>query len=137
MKPIPQELQAYFPNADNPARPWWRLYDSSMLGQKECAWFRKDGRQALINDDLAVHDNLCPALAPPILVGQVWATRCSHGGWRVATITSTHIRPDGDHLAWWCNNGNGPDDWTWLHRRGFLLSCPYGYAPWSGPEVAP
>lgn len=128
MKPIPKELWGYLPNVDARERPWW----SYLPGADN--YIRRDGHVRPAMADLAAVDVAHPMRPPQILVGQVWAIR-DRGLLYTSTVASTVIGPDGDNTVYWSNNTHGPHDWTWVRLHGFLLSCPYGQGPWSGPEI--
>lgn len=138
MKPIPKELQAYFPKAADPARPWWNIGAFSN-GLPTLPEWRRSGDAAFWSNptpaDRAVIDKTDPIPPPPILVGQVWAGVGEDGMVAFEILTIGPARDGGAEVyAWGLNVATPVAD---LIERGYLLRCPYGYAPWSGPEVMP
>lgn len=126
MKAIPQELQAYFPTTPFPDRPWWE-FDGLHAEFK-----RSDRRVAYSTSVRAEIDKANPLPPPPILVGQVWALQVPGSPLRVGTVTHTWQ----DAIVTVGLSGFGMNlRGDLLLEVGFLLSCPYGYAPWSGPET--
>ena len=132
MKPIPKELRGYFPGVLHADRPWWQfngLYEPLT---------RRDGREAWFQREQDKIDAAIPLPPPRVLVGQVWAHPHGHdsGVMVTATIIFVVAPLPADRCSIGFSNGeylSVPD----LLRDGFLLSCPFGYAPWSGPEVVP
>lgn len=137
MKPIPKQLHPYFPSAPDPARPWWVREDVPMgffVGKR---WTRSDGRSTDGSDPYtpAEIDAESPLQPPPALVGQTWAIPTPGGGLRVGDVSNVYIDSDGTTSVHWLGGYNGQVE-ACLHRHGFLIRCPFGYAPWAGPEEA-
>lgn len=134
MKPIPKELQPYTARAADPARPWWLRGAQSPDLPRE--WWRH-GEACFFNDldadGRAIIDRTDPLPAPPILVGQVWGAAGDDGMVTFEVLTvGTAQGKDGAVYAWGLSVNTPISD---LLERGHLLRCPFGYAPWSGPEV--
>ena len=138
MKPIPKELQAYFPKASDPARPWWNTGAFSN-GIPTLPEWRRSGDAAFWSNpsttDRAEIDKADPIPPPPILVGQVWGIVGDEGAvtFEVLTVGAAQGK-DGKVYAWGLNVVAPIAE---IIERGCLLRCPFGYAPWSGPEVVP
>lgn len=139
MRTIPKELQVYFPNAPYPERPWWRsAQDGACMERAIPNWSRtirvdRPSTGATVEDLLQENDREAPLPPPPILVGQVWASPLSGGRWRVSVIAGVVHESDGTLTITFANDRFEPG--SWLHSHGILLTCPFGYAPWSGPAV--
>lgn len=132
MKAIPEQLRAYFPKAINADRPWWNREEVPMGFFVGARWSRPDGHETTDIDDRESIDKANPLPPPPILVGQVWALQVPGSPLRVGTVTHTWQ----DAIVTVGISGFGMNlRGDLLLEAGFLLACPYGYAPWSGPEV--
>jgi hypothetical protein len=135
MKPIPKELQAYFPKVINADRPWWDREDVAMGFFIGTQWSRPDGYETTDISEREEIDKANPLPPPPILVGQVWAGVGEDGMVAFEILTIGPARDGGAEVyAWGLNVATPIAD---LIERGYLLRCPYSYAPWSGVEVAP
>lgn len=131
MKAIPEQLRAYFPKAADPARPWWVSVEDESCTERR--WSDgKDSYSCYKSRDREFNDKRDPLPPPPILVGQVWALQVPGSPLRVGTVTHTWQ----DAIVTVGLSGFGMNlRGDLLLEVGFLLSCPYGYAPWSGPET--
>lgn len=136
MKAIPEQLRAYFPKAINADRPWWNREEVPMGFFVGTRWSRPDGYETTDIEDRESIDKANPLPPPPILVGQVWACPMVARPDTVVVVQLHRVvlHADRRDAAFGPNDNffaTAPD----LLANGFLLSCPYGYAPWSGPEV--
>lgn len=133
MKPIPEALEVYFPTKVHPDRPWW-LYRWRDEGVATVFTFeRPDGYGTDALSDREKIDRAHPMQPPPILVGQVWALVYPGNCLRVGQVQAVEY-DDGEVLATLTLHTEDVPGY-WLRRDGYLLTCPFGYAPWSGPEV--
>lgn len=132
MKAIPEQLRAYFPKVINADRPWWNRESVPMGFFVGTQWSRPDGYETTNISEREEIDKANPLPPPPILVGQVWALRVPGSPLYVGTIT--HTKQSHDLMVGLSGVGTSVLA-EHLINDGYLLSCPYGYAPWSGPEV--
>lgn len=136
MKPIPKELRAYFPKAPNRKRPWWNCNEIPMISRVGTQWLRPFDGRATDGSSMrkpAEIDADNPLPPPPILVGQVWALVYPGNCLRVGQVQAVQYDDEDVLVTLTLNTEDVPG--CWLLQDGFLLSCPFGYAPWSGPEV--
>jgi hypothetical protein len=139
MKPIPEALRAYFPTAPYPERPWWKTtHEGACMERSNPNWSRtirvdRMSFGATVEDLLQENDNGAPLPPPPILVGQVWSGVGDDGAVTFEVLTVGTARDRGGVVYAWGLNVSVPV--TVLIECGYLLRCPFGCAPWSGPEV--